>query len=153
VAALALSLDSLIAGFGLSASLSRRRAALLALCFGACDGLASLAAPFPAFVSIGLDTFAAVLLLAWAAFTLSQLWWMAAVQPPQWAAFCLPPLLCLDNLLFPANALATGFASFACAGLGLIAGQLIATRISRHVPGAMVKNALLATAGVGLLLT
>lgn len=139
---LPLSIDSLIAAAALSVWLPRRHMTALILLFGLFDAAASFAAPSLQLAPLALG--APAFLVLWGAAVMLGLFSTPAKSAP-WV-YVLPPLLAIDNLVVPANAVAAGIFSSLAAVTGFGLGSLVLRRSSdpRWIGGIAV--------GAGLLL-
>jgi hypothetical protein len=130
-----LSLDSLIAAAALSAAVTQRHYARLALMFGACDLAASSVAPLLS-AHLSASSLAPVLdarflellslapgLLLSAVLVLCRSASRARQQSLSAAAYVLPPLFAFDNLFFPSTSpVLAGLFSCAMAAAGFVLG-------------------------------
>jgi hypothetical protein len=138
-----LSLDSLIAAATLSAAVTPRHYAPLAFMFGVCDLAASSVAPVLS-AHVAASSFALMLdarllelasLVPWLLLSgilvlcgsLSR----ARSQSLTAAAYLVPPLFALDNLIFPvANPVVAGVLSCAMAATGFVLGAAMLHRLA-----------------------
>jgi len=140
---LMLSLDSLIAAATVSAAVRSRHYAPLALLFGACDLAASSVAPVLE-AHLAASNLAPVLnahlltlgsLVPWLLLSgmlvLAGSASRARSQNPTAAAYLLPPLFALDNLLVPAaSPVLAGLSSCAMAAGGFVLGAAVLHRLA-----------------------
>jgi hypothetical protein len=143
-----LSADSLVAGVALSTVIGRRHIVPLAALFGICDAAGSragqaLGSPFALAWLVP-----AVLLLCGALILLDQrdLAWRRRLGR---AAYLLPPLMAIDNLVVPTQYPATaGCISGAMAALGFALGLQAMDRLQGHAPGARLPGVILIASGL-----
>lgn len=140
---LMLSLDSLIATAALSAAVKPRHYAPLALMFGVCDLAASSVAPAlsahlaasslaPALDASALELVSLVpwLLLSGILVVAGYVRW-ARSPCLSAAAYLMPPLFALDNLVFPtASPVLAGLLSGAMAAAGFVLGAAVLPRMA-----------------------
>jgi hypothetical protein len=140
---LVLSLDSLIAAVALSAAVRPRHYATLALMFGLCDLAASSVTPVLGahLAASGL----APVLDAWVLELVSVVPWLlllgilmlsaparrAHSPSSSFAAYLMPPVFALDNLIFPtASPVLAGLLSCAMAAAGFVLGWAVLQRMA-----------------------
>jgi hypothetical protein len=129
---LALSMDSLLAAFVLSAAVRPRRYACLAALFGACDMAASALAPVLDVRAPAAAAVIPVLLLLWGALVLLDWRFIKNTRSCSAGGYLLPALLAVDNLLVPgANPCLAGLVSCAMAAGGFALGAAVLRRLVR----------------------
>jgi hypothetical protein len=145
-----LSADSLVAGVALSAVTGRGHLVPLAVLFGISDTVASQAGQGLGSTVALAWLVPAVLLLCGAVILLGRqdLAWR---RPLGRAAYLLPPLMAMDNLLVPTQyPITAGCISGMMAALGFALGLETMRRLHRHAPGPKLPGVILV--GAGLLL-
>jgi len=140
---LMLSLDSLIAAAALSAAVTPRHYAPLALMFGACDLAASSVAPLLS-AELAVSRFTSMIdarfmelvslapwLLLSVVLVLCGCATRARAQSLSAAAYVLPPLFAFDNLIFPSTSPGlAGVSSCAMAAAGFVLGAAALDRLA-----------------------
>lgn len=129
VSILTLSLDSLLAAFVVSAAVSPRHYARLAVLFGACDMAGSALAPLLTTRITIATTVISALAVLWGALLLFNRRHPAISGAHSPMVYLLPPLLALDNLLVPGTSpWLAGLASSAMAAGGFALGAVALRR-------------------------
>lgn len=128
----ALSIDSLLAAFVLSAAVPARHFARLAALFGACDMAASALAPVLNAHSMVASIFVPALPILWGALVLHDRRGATLTGISGRAVYLLPVLFAVDNLLVPAvTPWLAGLVSAAMAAGGFALGAVTLRRFVR----------------------
>lgn len=129
---LALSVDSLLAAFVLSAAIPARRFARLAALFGGCDMAASALAPMLNAHSMAASAVVPALPVLWGALLLRHRGDAAVTRISGGAVYLLPVLFAADNLLVPGvSPWLAGIVSAAMAAGGFALGAVTLRRCVR----------------------